>query len=742
MADEKVADPASLQGIDALLHEMVTDHRAGPFHEAELHYRPILVADPSNAETWHLLGLIAHQAGYPLMGVAHLRQALRLCPENVTYLNSLGSIYLENGNDEQAVPCFEEVIRLDPLQLLAYNSLGTALTQLGRYEEAIQTLQTSLAQDPSQLTLHNKLGEINQQLGRFREAMTGYRLASLAVPPFGLAHNNYLNLTNHLHDWDAETIFDEHRFWGVRAALRQPCRYSNALDPERPLRIGYVSADFRAHSVARFIEPILRNHNRVACLIFLYAEVSAPDELTQRLQGLGHNWRITNGQTPEDVARQVREDAIDILVDLTGHNPSNRLDVFAQQPAPIQATYLGYPNTTGLPAMDCWLTDKVLHPPDEPALAVERMVHLPEAFFCFEPPASAPPVSPLPALRLGRFTFGSHQTFQNLNDDVLALWSRILQAVPESRLLFIDRSRSPRVADWLRSRFQPLGIAPERIEVRQPDTDDVQDLTVYGEIDLILDAFPFTGHTSTCEALWMGVPVVTLRGERTASRLSAAVLTPLGLTDLIAATPEEYLERAQRLANDPAALTALRQSLRERMGRLCDGPTFTHQLEATYRQIWRDWCAAQLDATKAVSDSRLPAMVRLESPRKTAHSPGQTGPNREAFDSPDPGQLKSSCRFARETTTAFLWPTPQAESALACANAQMGTFPAYTGTLTYTAGLISSYSSTTTSTSATGSRSSCRYGTCCNITRSSVWPAPGPSHRNGSPGGDRPPIPV
>lgn len=618
MADGKEADPAVPKSRSALLNEMVTDHRAGPFHQAELLYRQALVADPNNAETWQLLGLIAHQAGYHDKGAAHIHQALLLSPGNAAYLNSLGSIYQEKGDYEQAIPCFQEVIRLEPTHLLAHHSLGSALTHVGRHEEAIATFRLGLAQAPWQPAIHNSLGEVYQRLCRFPKAMTAYRLASLAEPSFGLAHHNYLHLTNLAPGWDTGTIFDEHRFWGLRAALRQPYRYPNSLDPERPLRIGYVSADFREHPLARFIEPVLRNHNHADSIVSLYAEVPVPDEVTRRLQGWSHNWRITAGQTPQEVARQIREDAIDILVDLTGHHAGNRLDVFAQQPAPVQVTYLGSPNTTGLPAIDYWLTDKVLHPPDEPVQAVERLFHLPEAFFCFEPPASAPPVSPLPALRRGRFTFGSNHHLQQLNDDVLALWARVLDAVPGSRLLFVDRACFPEVVAWLRSRFQTLDIAPERIEARQPLRLGEPDLDVYDEIDLILDTFPVTGHASTCEALWMGVPVVTLSGERTASRLSTAVLTPLGLTDLIAAAPEDYVAQAQRLANDLDGLAALRQGLRHRMERLCDGSTFTRQLEAAYRRIWRDWCATQSAESKAVSAPRPSIMARRENPQEAA----------------------------------------------------------------------------------------------------------------------------
>jgi protein O-GlcNAc transferase len=389
-------------------------------------------------------------------------------------------------------------------------------------------------------------------------------------------------------------LLAEHQLW-ARRHTGAPAEAPPVADrnPERRLRIGYVSGDFRDHPVAAFIEPILSAHDRQAVEVFCYVDVPAPDKFTERLRRHVDAWRSLAGLSDAVAAQLVRADRIDILVDLTGHTTRPRLRVFALRPAPVQATYLGYPGTTGLPAIDYRITDAVADPPGEPEVHTERLLRLPGCFCCYAPPASAPAVNPSPALAAGQVTFGSLHNLAKLNDAVLDLWCEVLRAVPSAHLLIARDTLTGQTKEMFARKFRDRGIAPERLELRRVWGSPGNHLRHYADIDISLDAFPWSGHTTACESLWMGAPVVTLYGNRHAGRMAASILTAVGLTDLVARTPAEYVERAVRLATEPKTLAALRARLRDQMRRspLCDGPAFTRTLEQAYRQMWRQFCS-------------------------------------------------------------------------------------------------------------------------------------------------------
>jgi len=513
-------------------------------------------------------------------------------------LNYQGLLLARDGKFAEATECFAHAIlqRLD--YPAAHLNLGMALRGQGLLTEAVRIFQRCAQLAPADPAPLTNLASTYEQLQQLPEALASIRQALQLAPAFGYAHHNYLVMLNYHPDWTAQEVFEEHRRWGQTAALPPAIQHPNRPDPSRPLRIGYVSPDFLTHPVSRFFEPILAHHQRDQFEIFLYGEVPEPDEVTVRLRQQAHAWRDTFGRSAAEVAGQVRADGIDILVDLCGHYAHNRLDVFAQKPAPIQVSYLGYPNTTGLPGIDYWLTDEVVSPPDEPVPATEQVVIIPGGFSCFQPPRSAPEVAPPPLLHNGFVTFGSHHDLKKLNHGVFALWQRVLEAVPGSRLLFLRSTHYPPIADLLRSRFQERGIAPERILVRQPPRGADAYLAHYAEIEMVLDTFPFGGHTMTCECLWMGVPLVALRGDRPCGRLSASVLTSVGLPELIARTPDEYVASACRLAADAEGLARLRMELRTRMRQtLGDAPAFTRRLEAIYRRLWQTWVATGAGAS-------------------------------------------------------------------------------------------------------------------------------------------------
>ena len=390
-------------------------------------------------------------------------------------------------------------------------------------------------------------------------------------------------------------MFAEHRCWGQMhgQAARLPLSPGKDRNPERRLRIGYVSPDLRQHAVMRFFEPVLVHHDPRQVEVFCYAEVSNPDTATARVQALAHHWRWIAGKSATRVAEGIAADGIDILVDLAGHTNNNRLDVFARKPAPVQATWLGYPNTTGLTTIDYRLTDDVMDPPGQPVLDTEGLFRLPGGMCCFAPPEHAPALTPLPALRTGHLTFGSLHKLNKLNRHVFDLWSSVLQAAPTARLLMFRNTLVGQTKELVRRQFTERGIASDRLDLRQGSAAPGY-LRVYDEIDVTLDVFPYAGGTTTGESLWMGAPVLSLAGPRPAGRGSATLLASVGLNDWVAQDAEEYVALAQRWANNLDRLAELRAGLRERMrATLCDGRRFTRVLEDAYRTMWRRWCSQQ-----------------------------------------------------------------------------------------------------------------------------------------------------
>jgi protein O-GlcNAc transferase len=377
-----------------------------------------------------------------------------------------------------------------------------------------------------------------------------------------------------------------------------------------PLRIGYVSPDLRNHALARYFEPVLANHDPRQVQAFCYAEVELPDAVTCRLQSLSQGWCWTCRLTDSQLAQRIKDDRIDILVDLAGHTSGNRLGVFARQPAPVQATWLGYMNTTGLTTIGYRLTDEMLDPPEmcevpsarceiesissntehrtshSSRYDTEELVRLPGGMCCFAPPLDAPTVGPLPALQRGHLTFGSLQGMLKLNAKVFDLWSKVLKALPTSRLLMFRDTLTATAREHIRRQFARRGIGSERLDLRQGFNTPGY-LGVYGEIDVGLDTFPCSGGVSTCESLWMGVPVISLCGVRPASRNSTAILTRAGLADWAADTPAQFVAKALKAANDLNGLSRLRTQLRAQITvRLCDAKKFTRVLEDAYRAMW------------------------------------------------------------------------------------------------------------------------------------------------------------
>jgi predicted O-linked N-acetylglucosamine transferase (SPINDLY family) len=568
----------------------------GRFPEALAAFEANLKLDPSSAEAHTYLANTKWRLGQQDEALAEIRDALRLNPDCAEAYYCLASIQSAQGKLDDVEKNLRHVLQIRPNFVEAHNNLGITLESKGKLDEAASTLQQALYWNPNFLPAHTNLGLVRLAQGKLDEATRSLQEALRLHPDFMAAHSNLLLVLNYDPKIGPRDLLEAHRNWERRHAQVTPMGPAPDHDrnPDRRLRIGYVSPNFSKHPVAAFIEPILTNHDPEQVETIGYAEMPVPDQVTERLKHLASGWCPTFGMTDEQVAQRIRADRIDILVDLAGHAGSSRLRVFAYKPAPLQVTYLGYPNTTGLSAIDYQLTDAVIDPPGDEAYHSEQLVRLPGCFCCYAPPADAPPMTPSPARQKGYVTFGSLHNLAKLNTHVLDLWAQVLKAVPTARLLIFRHTLEGSTKQELQRQLVQRGIAADRMEMRSKLEPGQQFLHVYEHIDISLDAFPWCGHTTACESLWMGAPMLTLYGARRAGRMVASVLRSVGLPELIAETPEQYVARAVEWAGDLDRLAILRMRLRSRVkaSRLCNGKAFTGELEAAYRDMWRRWVSA------------------------------------------------------------------------------------------------------------------------------------------------------
>lgn len=531
------------------------------------------------------------------MAITHYETALSLNPDNVDAHNNLGNVYVTLGDATRAAMHYQSALAIDPSYVEAHNNLGNILMRSGRVKQALEHYQEAAARRPELPEAHNNLGLAHASLGEADAACASFERAFSLKPDYSAAHSNMLLSLNYFPDIDSERVYGAHTDFAKlhESILKENIiPWKNERSPERRLKIGYISSDFRDHSVAWFFHPVLANHDHEQIEVFCYSNHPRDDAVTQRLATKADHWRRIFGAPDERVAEQIRRDGIDILVDLNGHTAMNRLLVFARKPAPIQITWLGYPNTTGLTTMNYRITDKYADPPGgTEAYHSEKLLRLPDCFSCYEPPEDSPAPSEPPVNTKGYITFGSFNKINKINPSVVAAWSRILQSIPNARLkLKTAGFGDPAVREMVCASFSRYGITADRLELLGHAGSRKHHLAQYQSVDIALDTFPYNGTTTTCEALWMGVPVVTLAGKVHAGRVGVSQLNSLELPELIAETMDEYIAIATRLASDRAHLNKLRMDLRNRMSRspLTDAKNFTANLEHAYRGVWRAWC--------------------------------------------------------------------------------------------------------------------------------------------------------
>ena len=566
-------------------------------------YRKAVLAKPDYAEAYGELGSTLWEKGYINDAIDCYRRAIAIKPDSPgTYCN-LGNLLKITGHLEEAEASYREALRLNPNLAEAHSNLGSILRLYGnRMNDALACYQEALRLKPDLISAHINMGNIYTLLGKLDEALASHQEALRIDPMNALAYSNFLCTIAYHEDYDTPAVFVEHARWGELHGRDNAELIENhkVPDKDKRLRIGYVSGDFRNHSVSFFIEQVLAHHDKTHFEVFCYYNHATNDNMTQRLRRHADHWRDIVSQPDDMVAQKIREDDIDILVDLAGHTAGNRLLTFALKPAPIQATWMGYIATTGLKSMDYIIADRFLIPPQDERYYVEKVVRLPNSYLCFTSPHFPIEVSALPALSRREFTFGCFNNVAKLTPALIATWARLLLALPHSRLFlksvgFGDEATKKHYQDL----FAQHGVGAKKLHFAgQSPRNEL--LKAYHNIDVCLDPFPYNGGTTTAEALWMGVPVISLRGGRFAGRVGDSFLTSAGLGELVVDTKEEYIAKAIELASDLPRLAELRTELREQLlnSALCDGPGFVHDLEATYRKMWEAWCQSKMASHK------------------------------------------------------------------------------------------------------------------------------------------------
>jgi protein O-GlcNAc transferase len=549
---------------------------------------------PNDADAFSNLGVALKDRGQLDGALASFRRALEIKPDFAEAHSNLGVVLTELGQLKEAVASCRRALEIKPDNARAHNNLANALKDLGQLDDAVISYRRALKINPDFAEAHSNLGTALQALGRFGDAAASYRRAFEIKPDYAYAFSNLLMMMQYAEGYTQAESYAEHLSYAQR--FEEPLKkgwlsHPNSREPGKRLKIGYVSPDFRNHAVAYFIEPVLTHHDREQVEVYCYYTYPASDEVTMRLKSLVDHWRDIRTMSDVEAAMRIREDGIDILIDLAGHTAWNRLQIFARKPAPVQATWLGYSCTTGLSSIDYRISDIYADPVGmSEQYYSETLYRLPDTFVCYSPARDAPAVGNLPALAQGGITFGSFNNLNKVTPKVRALWAQVLLAVPGSRLMLKTNVLSDKgIRQKLIDEFAEHGVGEERLVLASRDASYSEHMNRYNTVDIGLDPFPYNGGTTSVDAMWMGVPVVSLAGNSFGSRMGVSMLSNLGLPELIAQTPEDYVAITARLAGDLDRLAKLRAELRGCMANspLTDAKRFTINLENAYRKMWQ-----------------------------------------------------------------------------------------------------------------------------------------------------------
>ncbi|KAL6769284.1 OGT1 [Auxenochlorella protothecoides x Auxenochlorella symbiontica] len=574
----------------------------GKQEEAVALYERALGLYPLHGESMYNLGVAAMEAGQMHRAIFMYESAVRVLPACAEAHNNLGVVYREMGNIDRAVTCYLAALNARPNFPQGLNNLAVVYTARGQSEEALQLLLSALSLAPEYAEAWNNIGVLQRDVGASVEAISSYEKCLALDPDNRNAGQNRLLSLNYVYHGETDLICDAHRDWGQsfqRLHPRLPPRVRDKADEAsgRKLRVGYISPDLFTHSVSYFAEAPLTHHNTATVELFVYNCCLKGDAKTERLKGVVTSkpgvWRDVATLSEAALAKQIREDKIDVLVELTGHTANNRLGTMAACPSPVQVTWIGYPNSTGLEAVQYRITDSICDPLDTTQRFTEQLVRLPGCFLCYTPAQDLPDVAPCPAASRGYVTFGSFNALAKQMPGVLQTWARILRAVPSARLVLKNK---PFACDPVRQRywqlFEGLGVKRHRVDLLPLAISNRDHMAQYGLVDIGLDPWPYAGTTTTAEALVMGVPCLTLAGRCHAHNVGVSLLTAVGLQEeWVAHDLDAYVAAAVRAAGDVPGLCELRSGLRGRVlgSALCDGPAFVQGLEVVFRGLWQAW---------------------------------------------------------------------------------------------------------------------------------------------------------
>ncbi len=572
----------------------------GRLAEARDALQRALQRSPGDPDLNTLMGGVLVEIGQAQSAIYFLERASAAAPADAMARAILGEAYMHAGNLDAAEKTFRRVIDADPAAYSPRINLGNILIKRGKLTEAEDLLRRAADLRPERFEAANNLALLLLDAGRADQAAALVRDRLAKKPGDMMISRCLANILNYVPEIRHGESLQAHRTFGdaVVAAAAAPAAtlppITSTPDPDRRIRLAYMSPDFREHSVAYFIEPILRHHDRSRFELFAYSNTASPDARTEQFKSLVDHWRDIARINDLAAARQARADQIDILIDLAGLTNNHRLGVLALRAAPVQMTYCGSPSTTGVSTVDYRLVDDITDPPGAESSTVETLLRIPGpgSFSCYAPPPGMPDPSPWSADQ--PVTFGSFNVLSKVNPAVVEVWARILREAPGSRLILKARSLSePAVHDRYASAFAAHGIGPDQLELLGPLPSVADHLAVYRRIAVALDPFPYNGTTTTYEALWMGVPVVTLAGTTHAGRVGASIMTGLGEPGLITGDIDQYVATAVSLARDPACINHYRATLRPRLtaSPLCDAPGFTRRFEGVLLQAWQRHCS-------------------------------------------------------------------------------------------------------------------------------------------------------
>lgn len=574
-----------------LLKNAQNAYKTNDFENAEKSLQKAYSIDPAHVTVNYILGLMSYINGKRKKAATYFEKAISVCNDDSEIYYNYGMTLQSLEQFPKAAIQYEKAILLSPNYIAALNNYSAAMQIMGHLEKAEKTALKIIELEPENMAPYVNLGNILKDQGRIDEALIYYNKA-IEIQPHNMIANSNIMLCLNYSNLDSQSIFNEHKKWEERVKPGLSIKltnYKNIEFEKKPIRIGYISGDFKTHSVAYFIEPILKNHDRSQFKIYCYSDVANPDPVTERMRQLSDKWCSIYKEPTDRVVSSIMDDGIDILVDLAGHAGSRRLPVFLNRPAPCQVTYLGYPNTTGLSTMDYRLTDDWSDPEGIDKYYTEKLIRIKDGFLCYKPPV-APAVQESPCIKNGYITFGSFNNLSKISQEVITLWTNVLKSIPDSKLMIKSKSfNDEKTLNYYIKQFTDRSIKRERLLFLGRSPSIEEHLNCYNNIDIALDTMPYNGTTTTCEAMWMGVPVITLDGTCHSGKVGVSLLRRIGLAGMIADSPEKFIAIAIFLSKDKKLLKNFRNGLRGSLAQssICDGKTFTRNLEEAYLQMWK-----------------------------------------------------------------------------------------------------------------------------------------------------------